>query len=248
MPFRTLNIDEVAQYLNLGRADIDRLVKDRDIPFELRGNHVVFRRTEVDAWASQRILGLNARRLADYHLKSSQRTRELLRREAILPEMIRPDTIAPAMTAKTKPSVLRDLAALANRTSMVCDTAELVASLQAREKLCPTAVPGGVAFLHPRHQQPYLFLASFLVLGRTLQPVHFGSPDGRPTDLFFLLCCQDDKLHLHTLARLCMMAQKTELLAQLRAAGDAAALHDCLLAAEQSVIANLRSTPDQSSS
>src|ERR1019366_9361075 len=188
MPYRTLNTDEVAQYLNLPRADIERLCKDRDIPFELRGSHVVFRQSDIDAWASQRILSFSTSRL------------------------------------------------VADRTGLVCDRAELVASLQAREKLCPTAVPGGVAFLHPRQQQPYLFQSSFLVLGRTIQPIHFGSPDGQPTDLFFLVCCQDDKLHLHTLARLCLMAQKTDLLAQLRAAPDAAALLECLLAAEQTVV------------
>ena len=133
---------------------------------------------------------------------------------------------------------------MADGTGLVYDVADLVAGLQAREELCPTAVPGGVAFLHPRQQQPYLLEASFLVLGRTLQPIHFGAPDGQPTDLFFLLCCLDEKLHLHALARLCLMAQKVDLLAQLRAAPDAAALHECLLAAEQAVIGNLSPAPD----
>lgn len=242
MPHRTLNLDEVAHYLHLPRGDIEQLVRHADIPFEMRGDQVVFRQREVDAWASQRILGFNARRLAEYHQSTSRRSRPLLRDEAILPEMIRPDTIAPAMTAKTKASIVRDLAVLADETGLVCDATELVESLQEREKLCSTAVPGGVAFLHPRHQQPYLFLSSFLLLGRTIQPIHFGSPDGQPTDLFFLLCCQDDRLHLHTLARLCMVAQKTDLLAGLRAGSDAAALHECLLAAEEAVIGSLRGT------
>jgi PTS system nitrogen regulatory IIA component len=150
------------------------------------------------------------------------------------------------MTAKTKASVLRDLADVADRTGLVCDRAELVASLLAREKLCPTAVPGGVAFPHPRQQQAYLLQASFLVFGRTIQPIHFGAPDAQPTDLFFLLCCQEEKLHLHTLARLCLMAQKTDLLARLRAARDATALHECLLTAEQTVMGNLSPAPSQS--
>ncbi|HEY9172824.1 MAG TPA: PTS sugar transporter subunit IIA [Verrucomicrobiae bacterium] len=240
MPHRILSPDEVAQYLHLGRAEIERLVKNREIPFETRGGRVVFRVADIDDWASRRILGFNGVRLAEYHRKSSERTRRLLRHEALLPELIRPQFIFPAMMAKTKASVLRDLAALADRTGLLSDLAELVATLQAREQLCPTAVPGGVAFLHPRSPQPYLFQASFLVFGRTLQPIHFGSPDGQPTDLFFLLCCQDDKLHLHTLARLCLMALKTDLLQQLRAAGaDAVALHKALLSAEQTVTRGL---------
>lgn len=246
MPHRTFNTDDVAQYLNLPRVDIERLIQNREIPFETRGDHVVFRQRDIDDWASQRILGFNASRLAEYHRKSSQHTHQALRREALLPELIRPDYIAPAMTAKTKASVVRDMAALADRTGLVCDAAELVASLLAREKLCSTAMPGGVAFLHPRQPQPYLLQSSFLVFGRTIQPIHFGSPDGQPTDLFFLICCQDEKLHLHTLARLCLMAQKAGLPAQLRAAPDAAALHECLLAAEQTVMGKLNRAPGQS--
>ena len=245
MPYRTLNTDEAAQYLNLTRADIERLCKDRDIPFEMRGGRIVFRQREIDAWASQRILSFNTSRLVEYHRTSSRETRTLLRRETLLPEMIRPDCIAAAMTAKTKASVLRDLAVVADRTGLVGDGAELVASLLAREKLCPTAVPGGAAFLHPRQQQPYLFQSSFLVLGRTIQPIHFGSPDGQPTDLFFLICCQDEKLHLHTLARLCLMSLKTDLLAQLRVAPDAAVLLDCLLAAERAVVGTLSGVPER---
>jgi len=237
MPHRVLDIDEVAQYLHLGRGEIERMVKDQAIPFETRGERIVFRMAEIDAWASQRILGFNAARLAEYHRKSSEQTSRLLGRVTLMPEMVRPDCIAPAMTSRTKSSVLRDLTVLADRTGLVNDVAELVATLQEREELCPTAVPGGVAFLHPRSPQPYLFQESFLVLGRTIQPIHFGSPDGQPTDLFFLLCCLDDKLHLHTLARLCLMALKTDLLARLRAAAaDAAELHEVLLSSEQSVI------------
>jgi nitrogen PTS system EIIA component len=239
MPYRFLSQDEAAQYLNLSRFELDQLVKDREIPFESRGDRILFRRQALDEWASQRILSATPKRLAAYHQEASERTRAL-RQDAVLAELIRPERIDAAMSAKTKASVLRDLAALAARTGWVCDPPELVQSLQAREALCSTAVPGGVAFLHPRSQQPYRFEASFLVLGRTVQPIHFGAPDGQPTDLFLLLCFQDDKLHLHTLARLCLMAQKTNLLANLRSAEDGAGLYAALIAAEQEVVSTLR--------
>jgi excisionase family DNA binding protein len=243
MPYRFFNVDEAAKYLNLARHDLEQLVKDRKIPFERRGDRTVFRRRDLDGWASQRILSASPQRLAEYHQRSSQRVQEDLQRGAILSELIRPNQIDPAMRAKTKPSVLRDLVALAARTGWVCDSAELTESLAAREELCSTAVPGGLAFLHPRAQQPYRFEASFLVLGRTVQPIHYGSPDGQPTDLFFLLCFKEDTLHLHILARLCLIAMKTDLLADLRAAPDASAMHHALLAAEEIVQETVRTTP-----
>jgi nitrogen PTS system EIIA component len=245
MPHRTFTLDAVAQYLSLPRAEIEQLVQARDIPCTRRGGQVVFLQAEIDDWASQRILGFNAKHLAEYDRKSSQASRPAGLRAALLPGLIRPAGIAPAMTAKTKDSALRDLAAVAEGTGLVCDVAELLASLQAREQLCSTAVPGGVAFPHPRQQQPYLLESSFMVLGRTLQPIHFGAPDGQPTDLFFLLCCQEEQLHLHALARLCLMAQKSDLLAQLRAASDVDALHEGLLAAEQAVLTCLHPAPSR---
>jgi excisionase family DNA binding protein len=236
MPYRFFNATEAAEYLHLSPTDLDRLVKARELPFETRGNRTVFRRRDLADWASRRILSASARRLAEYHQHSGQRTHASLLGDLLLPDLIRPEQIDSAMTAKTKASVLRDLVSLAELTGWVSDRAELIASLQAREALCSTAVPGGVAFLHPRAQQPYRFSTSFLLLGRTVQPIHYGAPDGQPTDLFFLLGCQDDRLHLHTLARLCLIAQKTDLLTQLRAAPDITAMHACLLGAEQAIL------------
>ena len=197
----------------------------------------MFRKVEIDAWASQRILGLEGRRLAEYHQQTSRGTRPFLAHEAMMPEVIQPGFIDPALPAKTKASVLRQMARLAEKTGRVWDPQGLLAGLEARETLCSTGIPGGLALLHSRFPDAYMFESPFIVLGRTVQEIPFGSPDGQGTDLFFLLGCPDDRLHLHTLARLCLMAQKTELLAQLRVAADAAAMHQCILAAEEAVLA-----------
>ena len=236
MPYRFIDPDEAARYLDLARAELQELIARRDIPFEKRGGRIVFRQQDLDDWVSQRILNASGKRLAAFHAKSSRKPAGAESHDALLPELISPGQMHAALKSKTKASVIRDMVTLAARTDWVCDPAGLTESLEAREALCTTALPGGVAFLHPRTRQPYQFETSFLVLGRTVQPIHYGAPDGRATDLFFLLCLDDDSLHLRTLARLCFIAQKTELLAQLRSASDAAAMHEILLAAERLVI------------
>lgn len=246
MPYRTFGVEEAARYLHLSRADVELLVKDRDIPFERHGDRLVFRKVEIDAWASQRILGLEGRPLAEYHQKSSRGARQIVPHAAIMPEMIQPRYIEPGLTAKTKASVLRQMTALAAKTGRVCDSEALLQGLQAREELCSTGVPGGLALLHSRNPESYLFETAFLALGRTVQQIPFGAPDGQPTDLFFLIGCPDDRMHLHTLARLCLMAQKTDLLPQLRLAADAAAMCDCILASEQTVLASRKHVEDSS--
>jgi PTS system nitrogen regulatory IIA component len=236
MSYQTFTLEEVAEYLHLTLADVERLVENEELPCEERGDRVVFRKQDIDAWASQHILGLQDRGLVEYHQKSTRGTRQVFANEAIMPEMIQAGYIDPALAAKTKASVVREMVALADRTGKLIQRRDLLESLEAREELCSTALPEGLALLHPRHHDPYMFESSFIVLGRPVQEIHFGAPDGQPTTLFFLICCQDDRIHLHTLARLCLMAQKTSLLAQLREAPAAAAMHAHILAAEAQVL------------
>jgi excisionase family DNA binding protein len=237
MPHRLLSAEEAARYLHLGRAEFDRLVRDGQIPSELRGGRRVFRLVDIDAWASRRILEAEPRDLAQLNRPATPAPGPAA--EAVrLADLVQPELVAPALAAKTRASVLREMVALVDRAGWVCDARALLETLEAREALCPTAVPGGVAFLHPRSPQPDLFVASLLALGRTVQPIYFGAPDGRPTDLFFLLGCREEALHLRLLARLCLMAQKTDLLEQLRAApAEPEALLRALLDAEAAALA-----------
>lgn len=236
MPHRILTLSEAAEYLHITVPDVERLVKHGEIPFELQREKPVFRRKQVDAWASQRILGMNGSRLRDFHKSSKACLRHIPEDSALIPELTGPRRMIAALTSRTKPSVLRDMVALAERTELVSDPADLLATLEERESLCSTAVPGGFALLHPRQHDPYLFAESFLLLARCVHPIHAGAPDGKPTDLFFLVCCQDDRIHLHTLTRLCTMSQNTQLLASLREAEDGPAMFACLCTAEQEVL------------
>lgn len=240
MSYQILSLDAVAEYLHLTPADIAQRVKCNEIPHEKRGRRIIFSKDEIDLWASQHLLRLPGERLTEYHRKSTRGTREILPRQTLLPDMIQPGFIAPALQAKTKSSVLHEMVALAGTTGRLNNPRDLLASLEAREALCSTGMPGGFALLHPRVPDPYLFESSFIVLGRTIQEIHFGAPDARPTSLFFLVCCQDDRLHLHTLARICLMARKTDILGQLRQSPDAESMRTSLLAAEEEALAETK--------
>ena len=236
MPHRTLTIDELAEHLHVARRHVERLIKEGDIPCSMRGGRMIFQRDEVDAWASQRLLRLPGESLDWYHKKTMQGTRQLFPRAALVPVLIDPGYIDLALTAKTKAAVIRDLVGLAERTGRVFDPRELRDSVEAREALCSTALPGGLALLHARQHRSFRFEGSFLVLGRTIQPIPFGAPDGRASRLFFLLCCEDERIHLHALARLCLLAVKTNVLADLLEAPDAATAFAALVAAEIAVL------------
>ena len=236
MPHRIFTVEQVAEYLHLASKDVERLMRESDMPHAVRGGHVLFRRGEIDAWASQRILGLTPRRLDAYHEMSMRGTLEVFPGRALIPDLLKPDYIDLELRSKTRASAIRDMIVLANLTGRVFDARELLASVEAREALCSTALPGGFALLHARQLEAYRFEGSFIVLGRTIQDIPYGATDGRPTRLFFLVCCQDERIHLHTLARLCLIAQKTEVIAQLSEAPNADSAYGLIVAAEQAAL------------
>ena len=125
------------------------------------------------------------------------------------------------------------------KTERLYDGAALLQELAAREEVASTAIGGGAAFLHARYHDPYLCSESFVVFGRTVQPIFFGAQDGEQTDLFFLICCTDDTLHLHTLARLCTMAHGSLMLSDLRVATTSDELFAILHSAEHELLKSM---------
>jgi mannitol/fructose-specific phosphotransferase system IIA component (Ntr-type) len=239
MPHRTLTSEELADYLHLVPGDVERLLRETDLPHTVRGGRKIFQRGEIDAWASRRILGLPAKPLDAYHEKSAHGTREIFPDGALIPGLMRRSFIDLALHSRTRASVVRDMVALAEGTGRVLHPRELLQSVEEREALCSTALPGGLALLHARHHTEYSFDGSFVVLGRTVQTVPFGAPDGGSTLLFFLVCCDDDRIHLHTLARLCTMLGTTDLMPRMRQAADGAALYATVIETEQLVLERL---------
>lgn len=238
-----MNLAEVATYLHLPPHEIERLVRKGGLPHEKSGDRLVFRNVDVDAWMSRRLIETEhgARRFADdFHRRASDTRHGETSTHAIIPELLTPERIDVELGARTRSSVISEMTMLADETGLVNNPVDLLESLRDREEMCSTAMPGGIALLHPRHHLEFLFEESFIVLGRAVQPIPFGAPDGRLTDLFFLLCSGDDRLHLHTLARIAAMCSATTLIADLRAAGTADDMYDLIVAAEEQVVIGMR--------
>ncbi len=236
MPHRTYSIREAAEYLHVSEDEIHELIRAGDIPCERVGSRVVFRRATLDGWASRRVLGLPPPRLRALERGVQRRRAERGDESLRLTNLLDAARIDPALDARTRASVLRELSAWAERTGGVADASELCAALEAREALGSTALPGGVAVPHPEHHREWLFNGSFVLLARTRQPVPFGAPDGGLTDIFFLLALDDPSLHLPVLSRVCAVCHHTRLLTQLREASSADEMLEAVRQAEEEVL------------
>jgi len=241
MPHRMLSIQQAAGRLQVPVEELRHLVKRDAVPHHKRGDEIVFVNREIESWASRRLLSLHGRHLADHHAQSTREQNRIAADDFMIRRLCRPEWCSLELRAKTRPGVLRDMAALAGSTGMLYDESDLFRQISEREADHPTAIEGGIALLHPRNHDPYLMAESFLVFARSSTPVFFGAPDDRPTDLFFLFCCQEDALHLHVLARLCSLVRDPTLSDALRQTETAADAYGVLDAAETGLLKNLPS-------
>lgn len=239
MPHRILSLQQAAKHIRISERELFHLVQRDEIPYVRRGDEVCFEHRELDDWAQRHIMGLTSRTLEAHHREGIAGRVKKAQEDVLVESLFRPEWIEPSLASRTKPAVLRDMVALAAATGMLFDDASFLREIEAREAVASTAMEGGTAFLHARYHDPYLCDESFVVLGRAVRPIFFGAPDGGETDLFFLVCCNDDALHLHALARLCMLAKGSGLFDDLRGAETATEMYDALVRSEHALLGGL---------
>jgi len=236
---RMLSLQQAAQHIKIPERELFHLVQRNEVPFIQRGDDICFEHCQLDAWAQQNIMEISSKSLSVRHREAIADRTKRASEDTLVDRLFRPEWIEPALTSKTKPGVLRDMVSLAVTTGLLYDDAAFLRELEARESVASTAVGGGVALLHARYHDPYICSDSFVVLGKAVKPLFFGAPDGDETDLFFLICCTDDMLHLHTLARLCMLAQSDIMLGNLRDAPTAEEMYQVLTDEETELLSKL---------
>lgn len=232
MSHEMMDLRQAARHLHIDENELRHFAQREEVPSVKRGETFFFEHRLLDEWAQRRMMELSPRQLTGEHRQAMDEHRRVQGGDLLVSRLLLREAIEPALTAKNRGGVLRDMTDLADATGLVYDPDLLFRELTAREEVGSTAVGGGAAFLHARFHDPYMVQESFLALGRTVRPVFFGSQDGEGTDLFFLICCTDHAQHLHVLARLCLLAHGTHLLQDLREAPDAETLYTLFEAAE----------------
>ena len=110
--------------------------------------------------------------------------------------------------ARTRKSTIRELVKLAGRTGAVADAAAIREAVETREAKASTAWPEGFATPHPHRRLPAALNEAVIAVARAPGGIPFGADLGALTDLFFLVCCTDDRQHLQVLSRLSRILRK----------------------------------------
>jgi len=231
MSREVLNLAQAAEHVHLEANELKHFAQRGEIEASERGGEWYFEHRALDEWAQRNLLAADERGLSRQHRAMMEEDRRAEKGGWGVADYFSVETTDLAIGAKAKGGVIRDLTDLADRGGRVYDVEGLFQELVAREEVASTAIGEGVALLHPRFHDPYLFESSFIAYGRSLRPVFFGAPDGEGTRHFFLICSTDHEAHLHMLARLAMLAHGTDLIERLDAVESAeeaiAAIADC---------------------
>ena len=230
-----MNPQQVASYLDLDVREVIKLASRGQIPCRKVRGEFRFRQAEIDHWVESRMPTLGADRLAGIEKGVTAHHGDEPGSLEICP-LIPPNGLAVPFLARTREGVIRDLVDLADAAGLVYGRVDLIDEIRRREELCSTALMPWVALPHPRRPVPYDIAESFIVVGSAPGGIPYGAEDGSLTRLFFLICCKDERTHLHVLARLARMLHADQNVEKLLAAEGREKLRDILLTLEAALV------------
>jgi nitrogen PTS system EIIA component len=193
-----------------------RLLERGDLPAVKVGGQWRFRKAAVDEW-----LDVTMQRLDADSLQALEGDAEVGPGIPRVADLIAPENARIVVPAGSQEAVIRAFAGAVQFPEGV--SPELVCErVLERERLCSTALSGGVALLHTARTRPRVLREHDLVaIGRVESPVEFGALDGSVTDTLILLLGRSERSQLALLAKLTRLCQEPGFLASLRSAKDA---------------------------
>lgn len=139
-----------------------------------------------------------------------------------LGDLINPESVIPALKAKSKKQVLQELSSHAARLTQLSER-DIFDTLLQRERLGSTGVGHGVAIPHGKLVTLDHITGLF---ARLDNPIDFESIDDQPVDLIFLLLAPESAGadHLKALARISRLLREPRAVEKLRRSKDSAAM------------------------
>lgn len=230
-----LDLEQLAAYLHLTPAQVMRMADRGQLPGRKISGQWRFSEAEIHSWLEQRIgASGDPEKLAQVQQvvdRWSDGHSDFVRLSQLLPLA----AIEIPLQARTNSSVIRRMVALCEATGMLWEPSRMIEAVQAREELHPTALDCGVALLHPRRPQTSILSEPILALGISSQPLPFGNQSGHLTDVFFLICSTNDKVHLQVLAKLSRLLASTKFLSEIRQIESASEAHQLFTRCEDEI-------------
>jgi nitrogen PTS system EIIA component len=227
-----MDMEQLAAYLQRDVREVGKLASRGHLPGHKVGGQWRFARAEINQWIETQLPSWSEHELTKLESTSTRGGDA----EPLLANLLSESSVAVPLAATTRASVLKELVSLAEQSWQVYDPEAILDAVRQREELASTALPSGVAIPHPRRPLPAALGESVVAYARTASGIPFGAVHGGLTDLFFLVCCRDDRTHLRVLARLTRLFMQPHFLDELRAAESPILSREIIVTAEQRLL------------
>ncbi|HYT88468.1 MAG TPA: PTS sugar transporter subunit IIA [Gemmataceae bacterium] len=227
-----MDLDQLAIYLQRDAREVSRMASRGYLPGHKVSGQWRFHPAEINHWIETQMHAYTEQELTALE-KGPERD---LDQQPLLSVLLTESTTAVPFRAATRASVLKELVRLAEQSWQVYDPEAVFEAIKQREEMGSTALDSGVAVPHPRRPLPKALGDHVVAYGRTIGGIAFGAPRGGLTDMFFMICCRDDRTQLRVLARLSRLMLRPGFLEELRAAETAAESLQLIEAAEQDLL------------
>jgi nitrogen PTS system EIIA component len=233
MENETMDLKQLASYLQRDEREVSKMASRGYLPGQKVGGQWRFASAEINYWIETQLPTYSEAELEAVEAGTSPGQ---MGNAPLVTALLSEGTVAMPLAAGTKASVLKELVTLAEQSWQIYDPEALLAAVKAREELGSTALASGVAIPHPRRPSPTMLGDPVIAYGRTLASIPFGAPHGALSDIFFIVCCREQRTHLKVLARISRMMLQPGTLDALRAAETAAETLGILEATERELI------------
>jgi PTS system nitrogen regulatory IIA component len=227
-----MDLEQLAKYLERDAREVRKMASRGYLPGHKVAGEWRFARAEINLWLEKQMHGYTEQELAALESRESQNPDG----DVLVSSLLVPECIAVPLPASTRASALRELVRVAERSWQLYDPEAIHSAIQEREAMSSTALETGVAIPHPRRALPAALGESVIAYGRTPSGIPFGAPHGALTDIFFLVCCRDDRTHLRVLARLSRLLLRASFLEELRGAESPPEAFEVIESAERDLV------------
>jgi PTS system nitrogen regulatory IIA component len=225
----TMDLEELAVYLKRDKREVTKLASRGHLPGRKVSGEWRFAKAEINHWIETQLPDYTEEQLHALETRDGPSAGQ----EPLVTGMLARESIAVPLPASTRASVQKELVRLAEQSWQVYDPEAILEAIRQREEMGSTALESGVALPHPRRPLPTALGEAVLAYGRTASGIPFGAANGGLTDIFFLVCCRDEKTHLRVLARLSRLLLLQGFVDDLRAAETADDTWNVIEAAER---------------
>jgi PTS system nitrogen regulatory IIA component len=189
-----MTLSEIASYLKVAEKTVLRMIQKNEIPCVKIASQWRFDSGLIDSWIYEKMNNTGIDELTKLMQDDAD--------SVPISRLTSEDLIVTDLKPGSREEILRELSRPLIKAGMVSDHEKFVKKLIEREDMISTALGKGVAMPHIRNPRENSSGKPAVVIGICREGTDFGTTDGTPVKLFFLVYTSNEIAHLRIISKI----------------------------------------------